>query len=432
MASDIAAMIANVRKSTGTGIVSTVKELKENQFGLPLRHYCQQYLFGSTGMRLRVFHSISGPPQSCKSPLLFDLMGHICASKEEGGLGGLGYLYEMEDKISPLMLQSVISRYGDNALDSVIPVEDMALDDAFTHIGTVLLPNYRKSCGECTVPLVIGLDSIGGAASQDIIKKMQTEGAVGKGYHEKAHYVKYFCENAGKAFGDIPVVVICINQEKEAASSTPYGPPQKTVTGGKSQIFKDGWMISSSYKTLASGDGKLLTLRTTKTSFSDQRKIEVGFRWNKYGNTDNPEDTYGHHFDWALASAKCLADPEKGVGDIRDICNVKVAESGLVTCETFGMRSVPAEEFEAALFDSANSKVLNALYAYQKIERIKGMDEYVAYLKARKASEKADKVEAKEEKPAKPAKKAAPAPARRKPTPLTFPGDEPPAETVNG
>ena len=428
MRSDIADMIASVKKATGTGIVSTIKEMKENQFGLPLQHYAQQYLFGSTGLRLRVFHSISGAPQSCKSPLLFDLMAHICADKELGGLGGIGYLYEMEDKISPTLLQGVVSRHGEDALNAITILEDMTIDDAFTHIGVKLLPAYRKHFGDCKMPMVIGLDSIGGAAAKDTVAKMQSEGAVGKGFHEKAHYVKYFCENSGVAFGDIPVVVICINQEKEAAAATPYGPPQKTVTGGKSQIFKDGWMVSSSFKTLASGDGKLLTLRTTKTSFSDARKIEVAFRWNKFGDTTNQDDFYGHHFDWALATAKCLADPEKGVGDIRDICNVKVAESGLVTCDTFGLRSVPAEEFEAALFDPANINTLNALYAYQKIERIKGMDEYAEYLKNRKAEAKAEAKE--EEKPAKAAKKAAP--PKKKLVPLTLPGDEPPKEEANG
>jgi len=430
MRSDIADMIAAVKKGTGKGIVSTVKELKENQFGLPLQHYAQQYLFGATGLRLRVFHSISGAPQSCKSPLLFDLMGHICADKEHGGLGGFGYLYEMEDKISPTLLQGVLSQHGETAVESVIVMEDMTIDDAFESIGTKVIPYYKKMLSDYTTPLVLGLDSIGGAAAKDTLQKMASEGAVGKGFHEKSHYVKYFCENAGVAFGDVPVVVICINQEKEAAAATPYGPPQKTVTGGKSQIFKDGHMISSSFKTLATGDGKLLTLRTTKTSFSDARKIEVAFRWNKFGAVGDDKDTYGHHFDWAMATAKCIADPEKGVGDIRDICNVKVAESGLVTCETFGLRSVPAEEFEAALFDSSNSKVLNDLYAYQKIERIKDMDDYAEYMKKRKSDVKTAKEESKEEKAPKATvtKKTA---AKRKPTPLTLPADEPPKEEEN-
>lgn len=86
-------MIAGLRKADSSGIMVTVKELKENQFGFPLQHYAQQYLFGSTGLRIKVFNSISGMPQACKSPLLFDLMGHVCASPENGGLGGLGFLY---------------------------------------------------------------------------------------------------------------------------------------------------------------------------------------------------------------------------------------------------------------------------------------------------------------------------------------------------
>ena len=376
-------MIEGLRKADSSGIMVTVKELKENQYGFPLAHYAQQYLFGATGLRIKVFNSISGMPQACKSPLLFDLMGHVCASEEHGGLGGLGFLFELEDKISPTLLQGVMANYGDDVYDRFNVIKDRTLDQAFEYLCRQIIPAYRKNLGACECPIIIGLDSIGGAASSDLVEKFEKEGVVGKGFHEKSHWMKHFCENAAAIIGNIPMVVVCINQEKEAAAAA-YGPPQKTITGGKSQVFKDGSMISSSYKTLASGDGKLLTLRTTKSSFSDARKIEVAFRWNKYGATDPDTDAYNHHFEWALATAKCIADPEKGVGEIRDICDVKVADSGLVTCPTFGLRSVPAEEFEAALFDSSNEKVLNQLYAYQKIEKIKDMSDYKAYVKSRK------------------------------------------------
>ena len=74
--SAIHSMMEALRKDDG-GIVTSVKELKENQYGFPLAHYAQQYLFGATGLRIKVFNSISGMPQACKSPLLFDLMGHL-------------------------------------------------------------------------------------------------------------------------------------------------------------------------------------------------------------------------------------------------------------------------------------------------------------------------------------------------------------------
>ena len=40
--------------------------------------------------------------------------------------------------------------------------------------------------------------------------------------------------------------------------------------------------------------------------------------------------------------------------------------------------------FEEALFDSSNEKTLNALYQYQKIERIKDLAAYKEYVKSRK------------------------------------------------
>jgi hypothetical protein len=257
--------------------------------------------------------------------------------------------------------------------------------------------------------MIIGFDSIGGAASRDISDKMEKEGNVGKGFHEKAVNMKNFCENVVATIGDIPAVFVMINQEKESLNTTPYGPPQKHITGGTSQVFKDGHMISNQVKKLASGDGNQVIMRTTKTSFCDPRKIEVYFRWNKFGKSE--DDYYGHHFDWALASANVIANPEKGVGEIRDICDVKISDKGLVTSEKLGLRSVPPEEFEQALFDPSNEATLNALYAYQKIDKLKGMDEYREYLKKRKEIGKQAKEPEKVTVAKKPAKKKA-APAK--------------------
>lgn len=414
-------LMEDLIKDDKEGAIMTVQELREHQYGIPLRYYAQRYLFGATGLRLKVFHSISGMPQSCKSPLLFDLMGHICADSEHHGMGGIGFIYELEDKISPTLLSSVMGQYGDIIGKSFRVVKDMTIEGAFAHLCKKLIPMYNKHVKDFDIPMIVGLDSIGGAASKDTVTKLKEEGAAGKGFYDKAHYMKYFCENAGQVIGDIPMVVVCINQEKEAASSTPgsYGPPQKKITGGASQVFKDGHMISASFRTLASGDGKIITLRTTKTSFSDARKLEVEFRWNKFGTS--LDDAYGHHFEWALASAKCLAAPDKGVGDIRDIANVSVSEKNLVTCPQLGCKSVPPEEFEAALNAPEYEKVLNELYMYQKIERIKDLTAYKEYMKERKERQKSKKEKEEEAKASKvkvTKVKAAKAPAAPK-TPKT-------------
>lgn len=391
--------MSDIKKKDKEGIITTVKEMKENQFGMPLEHYAQEYLFGATGLRLRVFHSIAGMPASCKSPLLFDLMGHICAPVDMNGLGGIGFLYELEDKISPTLLEGVLSRFGDINDKSLRVVRGCTIEDAMKHLTTKLLPSYKAHFTKSNIPLVIGMDSIGGAASKDTVSKIQSDGVAGKGFYDKAHYLKYFCENAGVIMGDIPMIVICINQEKEQAAAQSYGPAVKKITGGASQVFKDGHMISAGYKTLASGDGKVITLRTTKTSFCDARKIEVTFRWNKFGASE--KDAYGHHFEWAMASAKVLADPEKGVGEIRDIADVKISDAGLVTCPQLDCKSVPPEVFEQALYAPEYANVLNALRVYQKIECIKSVADYSEYMQNRKKEAKEDAKAAKGSEPKK-------------------------------
>ena len=417
MANSLMSSMLKALRNKETGkLVTTPQEMKENQFGFPLKHYAQQYLFGATGLRIQVFNSIAGSAGSCKSTTLFDLMGHTCADPANGGIGGIAWLFELEGKISPVLLSSILSGYGIETDENggVGILQPKTLEDAITMLNKEIIPMYKELAPNNDVPMLIGFDSIGGAASRDISDKMEKEGNVGKGFHDKAVNMKHFCENVVSTIGDIPAVFVMINQEKESLNATPYGPPQKHITGGTSQVFKDGHMISNQVKKLASGDGNQVIMKTTKTSFCDPRKIEVYFRWNKFGKSE--DDYYGHHFDWALASASVLANPEKGVGEIRDICDVKVSDKGLVTSEKLGLRSVTPEEFEQALFDPSNAAILNALYTYQKIDRLKGMDEYREFLKKRKAAAKeakADKDSQKitvAKKPAK--KKAAPAPKK--------------------
>lgn len=374
------AFVSGLKCTKTGGIAYTVQELRENQFGIPLRHYAQQRLFGATGLRIQEFHSIQGDKGEGKSTLLFDLIGDTCGAEEDGGLGGVAVLYELEQKISPTILHSILVNHGERALLACMLRLGMTLGDAMKDVNAKggALDIYRKACPRRDKPLILAFDSIGGAANADTMEKLEADGAVGKGFSDKQHNMKYWCENQGAIFArdNIPVVVICINQEKEVLGGTSYGPPQKTITGGKAQMFKDGHMISVKKKALASGDGNVVTLRTTKSSFCDPRKIEVEFRWNRHGQKTG--DAYEARFLWALASARCIADPDNGVGEIRDICDVKISDRDLVTCPQLGLKSVTPEEFEAALF--ADTKLLEQLYVYQKIERLRSVTEYADWL----------------------------------------------------
>ena len=406
--------VAGLRSGKSGAMCYTAKELREAQFGFPLAHYSQQYLFGATGLRIQVFNSIQGEKEAGKSTFSFDLAGHVCADREHGGLEGMCVIYELEGKISPTVLHSILSGYGERAEQWCQVVPGLTLGGAMTHLNQNVLPLYRQVAPKLDVPLLVVYDSIGGAAEDDTIKKLSEEGAAGKGFYDKQHFMKYWCENQGVIFArlGIPIVVMCVNQEREKASSTPgwNGAPQKVITGGRAQLFKDGHMLRAHKKAIGTGDGNIVTLETAKTSFCDARKLSVEFRWNKYGKL--ADDAYEARFDWALATAQFLAAPTNGVGGLRDICDVKVsADRRLVTCPQLGLKSVEPEEFEQALF--ADSGVLDSLYTFHKIERLRDLSSYAEYLAAQRdgkqkptEDEDRDKAKGKEKPKARPKAKA--------------------------
>lgn len=398
------ALLNNIVTASGGACVS-IAEYKDSQFGMPLRHYAQQYLYGATGLRFNMLHSISGPPQSCKSPFVFDLMFDICANKASGGAEGIAFLYEMEGKLSPTLLASMAEHHG-QAYGTGTPfqiISNVTIESASKHLSQVVIKNLRDSDLTKLPPIFIDWDSVGGAASDSLVDKFESEGVVGKGFHDKAHIMKHFCEQWGALSKFLPIVFMVVNQEKKDVESMPgySGPAKKHITGGESQVFKAGHMVSASYKSMSDGSGKIVTLKTTKTSFCDPRKIEVNFVWNRAGQSDT--NAQGHHWQWALAGAQLLANPAY-VGELRSIIDVKVSKDNLVTCPQLECRSVAPETFEEALFAPENADLLRRLYAFQKIEVIKGIDDYREYLKSKKQEanvlkekQKADRKAAKEQ-----------------------------------
>lgn len=408
------ALLSNIVTASGGACVS-IAEYKDSQFGMPLRHYAQQYLYGATGLRFNMLHSISGPPQSCKSPFVFDLMFDMCADKSAGGSEGIALLYEMEGKLSPTLLASMAEHHGQGygAGTPFQILSNVTIESASKHLSQVVIKNMRNADLTKVPPIFIDWDSVGGAASDSLVDKFEDEGVVGKGFHDKAHIMKHFCEQWGALSKFLPIVFMVVNQEKKDVESTPgyTGPAKKHITGGESQVFKAGHIVSASYRAMSDGSGKIVTLRTTKTSFCDPRKVEVNFIWNRAGQSDT--NAQGHHWQWALAGAQLLANPAY-VGDLRSIIDVKVSKENLVTCPQLNLRSVQPEVFEAALFAPENADLLKRLYAYQKIEVIKGIDEYREYLVSKKKEaadlkekQKADRKAEKEQEQARKAEEAA-------------------------
>ena len=393
MKANMSALLEGLKKADG-GICISVNEFKEAQYGLPLKHYCLQYLFGSTGLRYGGFYMCAGKPKSCKSPFVFDLAHRCCE------LDGISYIYELEGKMSPTLISSMLADHPEWMDGGPFQIlKGHTLDEAETHLTKKILPTFKK-LGAYDTPLLIDWDSISGAAMTDVVDKIQTDGTVGKGYHEKPHVMKYLTESWSVLVGNLPVVFVGVLQEKTKASEG-FGKkaPEKSYGGGDSQLFKVGTLLT--FQLIGKLDsGKRIKISTELNGFADARQIEATFTWNQFGSLE--DESQGHKWNWADATALCLAQP-KIVGELRDIIDVKRSDKGLVTCKQFGLTSVTAEEFEAALFAEENKKVLNDLYSYHKVEKIKTPSEYIEYVRklenraqSAKEADKAAKQEAKE------------------------------------
>lgn len=368
------ALLSELKKADG-GVAMSIQEFKEAQYGIPLKHYCLQYLFGSTGLRYGGFYCLAGKPKSCKSPFAFFLC-HLCCENN-----GISFTYELEGKASPTLLTSMFSDRPEWLEDggTFRLLKGLSLDGAEIHMTKKVLKTFEKLKAYDT-PLMIDWDSISGAAMSDVVKKIQDEGTAGKGFYDKAHVMKHLTENWSVLVGNLPVVFVGVLQEKEKAADVtrPGMAPQKSYGGGDSQLFKAGTLLSFALAgQLPTGNGKIVKIKTALNGFADARQIETKFIWDQFGDLET--ESQGHKWLWAESTARCLANP-KVVGDLRDIIDVKLHDNNLVTCKNFGQDKVTPEEFEAALFAPENEKILKDLYKYQKIEVIKTPTEYAEFV----------------------------------------------------
>lgn len=390
----ISDLIATVRKADG-GIAMSINEFKEAQYGIPLKHYCLQYLFGSTGLRYGGFYLLAGKPKSCKSPFAF-FLSHMCCEND-----GISFLYELEGKASPTLIYSMFSDHED-WLDNQGPFQilsGMSLDAAEKHLTKGVLKNFKKAEAYGT-PVLIDWDSISGAATEDVTEKLESGEVVSKGFHSKPHIMKHLTENWVGVRGLLPVVFVGVLQEKEkvAEAGRAFAAPQKSYGGGDSQLFKAGTLLSFSLMgQLPNGNGKIVRIKTALNGFADARQIETKFVWDQFGSLE--EESQGHKWLFAEATARLLATP-KIVGNLRDIIDVKMNDQGLVTCKQFGLDKVTPDEFEAALFAPENDGTLDDLYKYYKIEKIHTPEGYADFVAKRQNSAEAAKEAEKEAKKA--------------------------------
>lgn len=433
--------VAVTAKTKGT-IPMTMQECRESQYGMPLHHFVLQYLFSSSGVRFGGVYMIQGPPASNKSALLFYLLSCMCKRAEDGGFDGGANLSELESKVSFTMLESFMNKdylvAGDLSPFKFYP--ESTLESCLKSFQ-LFIKQYREKIPSLDMPLAWGIDSVGGAATDEGVTHLETDGAQGRGFNSKPLTLKNFFENYSAATEGIPAILYCVNHEKPKMSGGAFD--RGVATGGESQKFKASLNFKVSAMDLQNKMGKKITIVTYKNSFGWERKAFVDFTWKK-PTVDDPKQY--HEFDFAKASVDILVAPPTQVDkeELEKIIHVTYASDGKrVNCPELGISMGTPDDFEAAL--QAAPDILTKLFHIYAIDKIQTFDEYLDLMeekkKAARAKSKKEKgkdkdgaeendVEADEEAP-KPKGKAAAKAAQVKaipiPTPIPMPGATPPA-----
>ena len=175
MATKLDELLNSLQKADG-GISMSVEEYKEAQYGMPLPHYCLQYLFGSTGLRYGGFYMLAGKPKVCKSPFGFWLAKNCCNNN------GISYVYDLENKLSATLIYSMLAdtpeMLGTSGAFKLITkvmenkeMKPLTLDLAEKHLIKSVLKTFKKLAAYDT-PLFIDWDSVSGSAMSDVAEKI--------------------------------------------------------------------------------------------------------------------------------------------------------------------------------------------------------------------------------------------------------------------
>lgn len=323
--------------------------LEFRHVGLPLQCLALEYLFGSDKLILGKSYGIAGPSESFKSSMLLDFMRHICSFR------GSGMLVETEgEKISVPLLKSTCGAMAERILLS--PVD--SVNDAQRKL-TWMIEYMKEKTPERNALFILGLDSIGGAATEERGEKIRKEGSASRDYSSEALLWTSWLRTYASKLAGWPIVLIYVNHEKDKIDSQGHG-QQKTKAGGKAQDFYATVYLSTRRVKEAKGSTKTLTqlrLRTEKNSFGEHRRaIDTVFVYDHSGPVANM------HFDWDESTCAMLAEHKPQIKELVEVTpstDNLCAMTRTYNCRQFGLKSAPASDVVAGIM--ADEELLGAL-----------------------------------------------------------------------
>lgn len=346
----------------GAGIF-TVDEFTATRRGMPLRSLALQYLFGSNVLLMELLVEVSGPKASCKSSLVYYLMGEALA------MNSMSYLIDTEDKVSHVLLRNFL---GENAA-------------AFRHIRTTVLELALKRMSnslqvyddiagkvDYRIPLFMAFDSVAGNKGSSTVAAIAANGFEGKAYAEEALLLSKFIPVLVNYKMGRPVWLFFVNHEKKDLDSNrrPGMPAAVHTLGGDTLPFFASYRLRCrhvKYSEAKTNPGKYIKISNFKNSMGiPDRDVYVWMRWD-LGRTPGGDTKQTIWFDWDYADAELLAGSMISRDKMSEVISVTAKGGGLFDCSALGLKECAASTLMDTLrADTERYKAVQAVLGIHK------------------------------------------------------------------
>jgi len=300
--------VLEVKKKFGSDTVMTASDTSNLIIGIPCPAMAFEYVIAQDVFPVGLILQLVGPPSAGKSTLLAEIFRWFILAD------GLGNLCEVESKISPDLLPSIItpekaSRVALNFCDSVESWQQRVLfwinHYKKTMVGTKLEPGPGR-----TIPVCLGVDSIMGKPALGTQEKVHKEGHGSRQFPEEALIITQWMKTVPQLLVGWPFALVLNNHLKKGKDND--GKDVRRTGGGEGTNFQESFELEVTKKveqiSCADWDGRVINIKCYKNSFGPTyRSADVRYLWWEEENEDKP-GTFRQKtvFDWHWATVRLL------------------------------------------------------------------------------------------------------------------------------
>jgi len=355
--------VENAAKKGGSNDVTKFDAgLRSALVGVPFNNLALEVCFSESVLGLGRFLCLDGLSGTCKS----SIMWHLCKVIDQSG--GASCVIDTEHKATENLGQGIVGY-------DMWPKINFASPETFEEammVVTGMVNLLRKSPHGKTTPLLIGIDSIGGAPTAAEVKKIDKEGTAARGYAENALLAARYINYATSKISDYPIILVGVRHERIVEGQ--YGKTREAKGAGELGFaaFATFSLTKVTDHDLAGRAGRQLLIHLKKGT-DPGTKVPVTMWW-KEEITPEAESLRHIWFDWEQSAFDLLTTHEnkylakRKIAGLKDVLGPMNANNKKVICKPLGLTvAAPPAELCKALYHPDNKKVLDMVRAVLSI-----------------------------------------------------------------